>query len=184
MPDSTSRGDHPDQTPPAATSGGATAPGYGPSAQALAEMWQRIVARFLDSLLVAITTAIITFVVTFGSSGYLANAVTAVVSTVLYLGYFTFMESRDGQTLGKQLLGIRVVDAEGDVPSLDKAFMRNAWMGVGILGIIPFIGSLIGGLLSLGLVVLILVTISQDSEHRRGWHDKLAGGTRVLKTRP
>ena len=50
-----------------------------------------------------------------------------------------------------------------------------------MLGIIPFIGGLIGALAELVAVIVIAVGISNNTATRQAWHDNFAGGTRVVK---
>jgi uncharacterized RDD family membrane protein YckC len=76
-----------------------------------------------------------------------------------YAGYFT---GTTGQTLGKIVAGLRVVDAAGHPPGFLKAFVRAA---MGTLGI---------GLAGLGAVPMLLDPAG------RGLHDRLLK-TRVVK---
>jgi uncharacterized RDD family membrane protein YckC len=117
----------------------------------------------------------------FGMGGsFAAGAVSAVLSTVIYLGYFTFMEYSRGQTVGKMLMKLHVQGANGEKPTLDEAFKRNIWMGLPILGIIPFLGGLVAGVGQLVAVIMIAVGINNDPVARRPWTDKFAN-TRVIK---
>jgi hypothetical protein len=63
-------------------------------------------------------------------------------------------------------------------PTLGDALRRNAWTGLGVLSVVPVIGGLVGSAATLVAVVTILVGITRDPQ-RRGWHDRLAAGTRV-----
>ena len=63
---------------------------------------------------------------------------------------------------------------------MEEAFKRNAWVAIGILGAIPFLG-FVASLLSLAAVITIAVTISNDRVARHGWHDNFAGGTTVFR---
>jgi uncharacterized RDD family membrane protein YckC len=169
-------------------------PGYGPATSGVGQpagLLMRFLARFIDMLLVGIVSGIITAVLVgiFGLEGsgygfsmatsYAANAVSAVVSAVLYLGYFTLLESRNGQTLGKMALKLQVQGPDGGTPTTEQALRRNAWTALGILGVVPILG-IIGGLAQLAAVIAIAVTIN-SSPTRQGWHDKFAGGTKVIK---
>lgn len=110
----------------------------------------------------------------FGGFGT-GSLVTAVVTAAITIGYFALMESQMGQTVGKMLLGLRTEGPDGNKPSLEHAFKRNAWYA---LAIVPWIG----GLAQLAATIYIAVTIN-NSPDRIGWHDTFAGGTRVVKTR-
>ena len=174
-------------------------PGYGYGAPASgvgqpADLLMRFLARLIDFILLGIVNAIIVGIIVagafglsggnsfgFGSgAGFAAGALTAVITSVLYLGYFTLMESRNGQTIGKMLLKLQTQGPDGSTPTVEQAVKRNFWVALGILGVIPVIGGLSGSLAELAIVILIAVTIN-TSPIREGWHDKLAGGTRVVK---
>ena len=73
-----------------------------------------------------------------------------------------------GQTLGKMLLRIQVVDAEGNVPPWQKAILRELLRGVILMALFP-----------LGL---LYVWVSLDSR-KRGPHDYLSGSYVVRKQR-
>jgi uncharacterized RDD family membrane protein YckC len=117
----------------------------------------------------------------FGMGGsFAAGAVSAVLSTVIYLGYFTLMEAYRGQTVGKMLMKLHVNGASGGKPTLEEAFKRNIWMGLPLLGIIPILGSLVAGVGQIVAVIMIAVGINNDTVGRRPWTDKFAG-TQVIK---
>jgi uncharacterized RDD family membrane protein YckC len=171
--------------------------GYGPPLAGgvgqPADLLMRFLARFIDGILVGIVNAIITAVLVAGILGlnaggygfstgasFAAGAITSVITAALYLGYFALMESRNGQTVGKMLLKLQTQGPSGGTPTLEEALKRNAWSALGILGVIPIIGGIVGGLGELAAVIMIAVTISQ-SPTKQGWHDNFAGGTRVVK---
>ncbi|MBI2877694.1 MAG: RDD family protein [Candidatus Tectomicrobia bacterium] len=83
----------------------------------------------------------------------------------IHLGYFAYLISAQGQTLGKFLLQIRVVGADrekvGGLQALSRAIGYS-------LSFLP---------LGLGFLWILL------DKNRQGWHDKLAG-TLVIKDRP
>ena len=110
----------------------------------------------------------------------MTGAVTGLLEAAISLAYFALMESRTGQTVGKMLLKLRTEGPDGRPPSLEVAVRRNFWVALGALGVVPVVGGLIGGLAELVISIVIIVTISQ-SPIRQGWHDKFAGGTRVIK---
>jgi uncharacterized RDD family membrane protein YckC len=170
-------------------------PGYGPAptggAGQPADLLMRFLARLIDGILLGIVNGIITAVLVVGimggsggyglgtGGGYAVSAVSSIITAIIYLGYFTLMESRNGQTLGKMLLKLQTRGPGGGTPTTEEAFKRNAWSGLAILGVIPFFG-IVGSLLELAAVIAIAVTIS-SSPTKQGWHDKFAGGTQVVK---
>lgn len=150
-----------------------------------AEVWQRLAARLVDHVGLAVATTVLLAPLGLGASvlggpaDLLAGALSAVVSAAVTIGYFAVLESRDGQTIGKRLLGVRVVDTTGASPAIGAALRRNAWTGLGVVSAVPVVGGLAGSLATLVAAIAILVGLAGDPE-RRGWHDRFAGGTRVV----
>jgi uncharacterized RDD family membrane protein YckC len=178
-----------DQTPPG--------PGYpdpGPVAGTRpAELLDRFLARLVDFVLLAIVDGIVVSGIVvgaimgesggfyYGASDYAARVVSAVLTAALYLAYFSYLESSRGQTVGKMVMKLHVVGSQGGHPALEQAARRNCWVAFGVLGVVPVIGGFLGGLASLIAVILIAVGINSDTVHRQAWHDRFAGGTRVVK---
>ena len=183
--------------PPSAGYGapGYGTPGYGPQGYAgePAPLMPRLLARLIDFILLAVVIAVVQAVVVRGVLGlrgasygvdvgasYAASSVSGVLGALIYLAYFALMESRTGQTLGKRLLRLRTQGPDGGPPSLEAAVRRNFWVALGVFAIVPFVGGAISGLVELVIVIVIMVGISQSST-RQAWHDRLAGGTQVVR---
>lgn len=149
-----------------------------PAGAAYGGLLRRLGARLLDGLIVGITLAVLFSVLPgFGPGGFVSSA----LATLLYFGYFVVLESSRGSTLGKQLLGLRVAGPAGDSPvTPDASARRNAWMLLALLSGLPLIGAL-AGLVYLGIVIAIGVTIYTDPRNQ-GLHDRF-GGTVVLERR-
>jgi uncharacterized RDD family membrane protein YckC len=80
-----------------------------------------------------------------------------VVAFLLYFMNFVFLAGRTGQTLGKRIIGIRIVNEDGRPFGIKQALYRN------VLGYaLSAIGFLLG-----------FVWIVWDRK-QQGWHDKLA----------
>lgn len=60
-----------------------------------------------------------------GSLHPAVQAVIAGTSGLLVLGYFTWLEAREGRSLGKRALGLRVVRLDGQPVTAREAFLRN-----------------------------------------------------------
>lgn len=102
------------------------------------------------------------------------------VVPVVYVGvvyaYFVLLDTYAGTTLGKRLLGLRVIGPTGEKPEIKQAAMREAFLVVSAaLGVIPYLGFLLGQV----VWIAIAWTIS-NSPTKQGRHDQIAGGTRVL----
>jgi uncharacterized RDD family membrane protein YckC len=85
---------------------------------------RRYVAHFVDGILYTIL-----FLVLLLTVGQISDAMfvaTAVLGlTVLHVAYFVVTERRKGRSPGKALVGIRVVDAAGAVPSTGALVKRT-----------------------------------------------------------
>jgi serine/threonine-protein kinase len=81
--------------------------------------------------------------------------------------YFLWLTASSGQTLGKKMLKIKVVDASGDAPGWGKSFMRYV-VGFGLENLLMYIMiGLLGWLWPLW------------DANKQAWHDKI-GGTFVI----
>ncbi len=156
------------------------------------ELMDRFLARIIDGLLIFVVNLVVVIFVVVGvimgagsglgqADSFVAGAVSAVLTTLIYLGYFAFLESSRGQTVGKMVLKLHVQGPDGGLPTLEQAIRRNIWAGFSILGIIPIVGGFIGAIASLVAVIMIAVGINNDPARRQAWHDKFAGGTQVIK---
>lgn len=171
--------------------------GYNTGIGQPAELMPRFLARLIDFILIGVVNGLLVSVFVIGAlmdgdvdsfgtwgmndgSAWAAGAVSSILSTAITLGYFALMEANRGQTVGKMLLKLETRGPDGGRPTMEQAIKRNAFTAIGLLGIIPVVGFL-SGLLSLVAVIMIAVTINNNSATRRGWHDDFAGGTQVVK---
>lgn len=168
-------------------------PQPGPGGVRPGELMDRFLARLIDSVILWFVGFIIGSVIIVGAlmgartgvvgagTSWAASAVTSIISTLIYLGYFAFMESSRGQTIGKMVMKLRTEGPSGGNPTLEQAVKRNIFMAIGLLGLIPILGWIASPILSIIAVVMIAVGINNDTVNRQAWHDHFAGGTRVLK---
>ena len=197
--------DEPSQYPPPPSPGeGSYQPAPPPSAQPMgvpagvgqpADLLNRFLARLIDYVLLAVVNVVFVSVIIAGAimgstagglgmgagGSFLVNAVTSVLSAAIALGYFAFMESSRGQTVGKMLVKLETRGPDGGRPSMEQAIKRNAFTAIGVIGLIPVLGWLLSPVLSILAVVMIAVTINNNTVTRQGWHDDFAGGTSVVK---
>lgn len=80
----------------------------------------------------------------------------------LYIAYFTYFHGATGRTLGKMLLGLQVVSADGTPISFGIAFLRA-------------VGYLVSGILYLGFIWAAF------DKRKQGWHDKIAGTVVIIR---
>jgi len=139
------------------------------------KVWPRFTARLIDNLIVGLPLAILlNFVIMPNMSGLSGMSVSYAIVFAAILLYFVLLESRTGATLGKRIIGLKVVAPNGapTVPPL-ASLKRNVYLAVSI---IPCLGWVAG----LALMVYMAATMDKDP-NKQGWHDKLAGGTQVLE---
>lgn len=158
----------------------------------IAGFWRRLVALAIDLFLLGIAGAIL------GGLLYdpLARmgAFARLIGFAVALAYFGVCNSRlrDGQTVGKMLLGLRVVDRQGRRLSLPRSMLRYAVLGVPFfLNNLPIdprwvMSSVFGALLVLavlgaGSAVVYLYVFNRRT--RQSLHD-LAVGSYVVRTAP
>jgi len=135
----------------------------------------RLAAYFIDSIMVTLCTLFLLLnlfiLINFFSNnnGNISDVLNTVLipfyffSYLLKCFYFTFFHSYNGQTVGKLMCGIRVVDLKGKNIPIFKSFVR-------------FFGYYLS-LYCLGFGFLWVLI----DKNRQGWHDKLAGSIVVLK---
>jgi len=130
----------------------------------------RLAARLIDGVIVGIVSSVLIVVTDTLSNYWFTGLFTGLLTFV----YFLALETTQGWTIGKKLLGLSVHGPGGaPKPTAQQSAIRNSWT---LLPIIPFVG----GLLGLIAIVVIAVTIN-SSPTKQGKHDELAGGTQVVK---
>ena len=124
----------------------------------------RAVAFSIDAVLIVIIIGALSWVVTqierlfefFVRDVDLAGPYVIAVPFIIVL-YYTGQWALTGATIGKWLLGLRVVRADGYPPTFVRSLIR--FVGYGLSAIVFFLGYL---------------WVLFDNE-RRAWHDELAG---------
>ena len=137
---------------------------------------ERLVAYVIDSIVVGIIVGVPTacigvvagFMVNLESNSGLATFIglfflVLIIAAVGSFLYFGLMWSRTGQTVGKKLMGLQVVTADGSLPGFWRAVGR-AVIGYGLSSAV----------FNLGFLWMLWDELQQT------WHDKLFG-TYVVK---
>ncbi len=134
----------------------------------------RLLASLIDSAIwMAISTPAIIGLLRFKPArgiGELGGSL-VLLTTVGYLALFVYtliLLSREGQTLGKRFIGIRIVRANGERAGLGRLFWLRYVAPGFIVGVMSSIWTLLGSILSLANVLWIF------GEQRRCLHDYLA----------
>ena len=130
----------------------------------LANPWRRLVARFLDGVMLVGVALLISFVLSPRPAELSTNSqvVTFVVTLqIISFLYEVILIAIRGQTLGKSLMGIRVVGiTDGQVPG---------WARAGVRWLLPAAASLVPP-----SVLIVYLWLLWDPR-RQGLHDKAAG---------
>lgn len=158
-------------------------------------MLDRFLARLIDGAILLIPTFVIWTVAwsmfvptvwTLASGGgfFLAYFLTGLLVTALYIGYEAyFLGNREGQTIGKKVMRLRVLREDGRAPDMSVAIKRAGVLFGGM--VLYALGGLVVALPTLGGLIVLGVALSpfldSASGHYRGLPDKLAG-TAVTRT--
>lgn len=139
------------------------------SKRQLASLGGRLGARILDWTLIAMVSwllgrvgvgiASLDVLSVWGVLGMI------VMFCVIILSYEVTMIALKGQTVGKMIVGIKVVRGiDGEIPSWGESIKR--WLVPQLPVLVPLIGFL--------LILVVYVSCVFD-DRRQGWHDKAAG---------
>ena len=115
----------------------------------LQEHWiKRVIAYIIDSIIVGVATAILLAIALFpifiGNPAAFFNIFSFPFAMgLIYILYFPIAETMYGATIGKSLLGLKVVTRTGGKLSFEKAFIRNISKIHGVLLLLDLIGGLI-----------------------------------------
>ena len=143
----------------------------------LARIGARFGARVLDAIIVGVVFFVLILVLAAGSASTDAADISGfsvmgiLIGLVVGVGYEVLQIAVWGQTLGKRIVGVKVIHAaHGGLPGWGKAFGR--WAIPGLLALIPLVGWI--------LSILCYLSATWDRVYQ-GWHDK-AAGTLVIRT--
>jgi len=119
-----------------------------------AGFWPRFVALIIDGLVLGVVGGLIGAI--FGERPG-QGGVGSGVAALLGLVYFGYTLSQWGQTLGGKAMGVAVVDASGNRPSVGAAVIRT---------LVSYVS---------GAVLLLGYLWALWDPRKQTWHDKVAG---------
>ena len=129
-----------------------------------AGLGSRAIAIIIDTILLAIVGSILLGIL-LGTPGTGIFDTWNIAFIVITLGYFIILEgTNNGQTLGKSLVNIRVVDDSGGELEMEGAVIRNV---LRIVDALPFL-----------YIIGIILVVASDEEKRLG---DMIGNTIVVK---
>jgi uncharacterized RDD family membrane protein YckC len=157
--------------------------------------WRRVLASFIDAMV---------FIPLYIAEAFLAdpeskiqNVTWVIILELLGFVYSIYFHSKYGQTIGKMLAGITVMDLnEEKIVSLKQAILRDSiWIGISLIAFIYLVGiSLFNngdayeqymlyddlyGNLSIIWVLVELLSMLTNSK-RRAVHDYIAGSVVII----
>lgn len=144
----------------------------------LATIGQRIGARLLDGLIIGLPLMIVVFSASDISED--RNTISTplwaqVLPAAVFALYEIVLIHTRGQTLGKRIVGVKVVRVtDGSPPDWTASVVRYLLPVVPVLIPVPFVN------VALSLVIYLAAVVHPL---RRGWHDR-AAGTIVIKAEP
>jgi len=115
----------------------------------LQDQWiRRLIAYIIDSIIVSVAAGILLLIIRLPF--YIANPF-AIIDPLLFpfvvglilVPYSIVTESYRGATIGKDLIGLKVVTKSGRNPNFEEASIRNISKIYGLLLILDFVGGLI-----------------------------------------
>lgn len=118
----------------------------------------RFLAMLIDGVIISIITNLLGFGYSMSAIGYAANSPRLALMLIYTLGFWIWQSA----TPGKLLLGLKIVEINGQNLTWQKAILR-------------YVGYYISAL-AIGLGFLWILF----DEKKQGWHDKIAG-TYVIK---
>lgn len=113
--------------------------------RSLQDHWiRRVIGFVIDSVILAIALSILTLLFAFPLlfMGVFSPLLLFFGMGILSVLYFSLTESTYGQTLGKRLMGLRVITRAGTPISLEKALVRNVSKIFWVLLLLDVIGGL------------------------------------------
>lgn len=118
-----------------------SSPPQQPTKTRLASYTSRLLAQIADQAIVASVLLTINFPAYLYTSKTLSDQI-ANFSLILWIGYFLFKDGISGQSIGKRLLSIKVIQiTSGEPCSLPQSFLRNILSSLGVFDWVFAFGS-------------------------------------------
>lgn len=143
--------------------------------QELASRWLRYGGAVVDGIILLIPMLIISLLVRDPEAKHpfvhfnMQLLLIFFLGQIIYVGINGYLLWKNGQTVGKRLIGTRVVDRHGLVPSFFSVYVVR-YLAIGIVGLIPL----------LGIFFLFGDVVSIFGEDVRCIHDHMAGTWVIL----
>lgn len=134
-----------------------------PREELLATRYERVFTWFLDILIAGAISGVGALILSVADAGPAAYAVVGLIVGLTYgPAFMTRAGERNGQTPGKQIVGLRTLKLDGSAMDLKTAIVRESLLKYLLGGITAYIFLLVSWAISLG------------REDHRALHDRIA----------
>ena len=124
--------------------------------------WIRVVAALIDAILISVVVVVAGSILSgIGLGDTASTLISGIIGWIYHVAFIT----AKGQTIGKMIVGVQVVNRDGNIPGLGAVLLRE------------IVGKFLSGI----ALMLGYLWVGWDKE-KRGWHDHI-GGTYVIRKR-
>ena len=88
-------------------------------------IWIRFISFLIDTIVLGVLIGVIGSILGFSVVSRTAGWGFGLLSFIIFLAYFTYLEGSKGQTIGKMVTKIKVVGEDGEMINMNQAFTRN-----------------------------------------------------------
>jgi uncharacterized RDD family membrane protein YckC len=88
-------------------------------------IWIRFISFLIDTIVLGVLIGVVGSILGFSVVSRTAGWGFGLLSFIIFLAYFTYLEGSKGQTIGKMATKIKVVGEDGEMINMNQAFTRN-----------------------------------------------------------
>ena len=88
-------------------------------------IWIRFISFLIDTIVLGVLIGVIGSILGFSVVSRTVGWGFGLLSFIIFLAYFTYLEGSKGQTIGKMVTKIKVVGEDGEMINMNQAFTRN-----------------------------------------------------------
>ena len=88
-------------------------------------IWIRFISFLIDTIVLGVLIGVVGSILGFSVVSRTAGWGFGLLSFIIFLAYFTYLEGSKGQTIGKMVTKIKVVGEDGEMINMNQAFTRN-----------------------------------------------------------
>jgi uncharacterized RDD family membrane protein YckC len=88
-------------------------------------IWIRFISFLIDTIVLGVLIGVVGSILGFSVVSRTAGWGFGLLSFIIFLAYFTYLEGSKGQTIGKMVTKIKVVREDGEMINMNQAFTRN-----------------------------------------------------------